>query len=164
MEKPIRIAIAEDHLLLRETLVNFFTSENSVKVIFDVGNGSELLNGIRKSKVDIVLLDIRMPILDGWQTLKILNERYPEIRVIIVSMHDSEPYIVEGIKKGARGFLCKDCSGETLVDAIHSVYQEGFYFSKKTSKALRSKVVNNEFDDLTVVHESLSERETQIIN
>jgi len=163
MKKPIRIAIAEDHLLLRETLVRFFKSESSINVILDVGNGAELLSAIKNLKIEIVLLDIRMPVLDGWQALNILNERHPEIRVIIVSMHDSESYIVEGIKKGARGFLCKDCSGETLVDAIHSVHEEGFYFSKKTSKALRSKVVNNEFNDLTVLHESLSERETQIV-
>ena len=163
MKKTIRIAIAEDHLILRETMVDYFSREDSIKIVLDVGNGSELLNGLKKVKVDIVLLDLNMPILNGWQTLKLLGIRYPSVRVIILSMHSSDAYRIEAIKLGARSFLNKECSSETLVDAIYAVYEEGFYFNKETSKALRSRIVNRDFEKIRIVNESLTERELQIV-
>ena len=163
MKKPIRIAIAEDHLLLRETMVDYFSREDSIKVVLDVGNGSELLNRLKKIKVDIVLLDLNMPILNGWQTLKLLEIRYPSVRVIILSMYSSDAYRIEAIKLGARSFLNKGCSSETLVDALFSDQEEGYYYRKETTKALHNKVVNNDVKKLRIVNESLTERELQIV-
>lgn len=163
MNKVIRIAIADDHQLFRDTLANYLSIESAFKVDLTASNGSELIFNLRKNKIDVILLDIRMPVLNGWQTLKILNERYPEIKVIMLSMFESDSHIVEGIKLGARSFLCKDCNPDTLVEAIYTVSQEGYYFDSQMAKALRNKVVNQEFNDLMVSSESLSQREVEVV-
>lgn len=161
--KNIRIAVVDDHQLFRDSLAKFLNSEHEFNVHLLAANGSELLNLLKSVRVDVVLLDIRMPILDGWQTLTILTERHPKIRVIMLSMYESDSYIVEGIKMGARSFLCKDCDPETLVDAISTVHSEGYFFDKVTARALRNKVANRDFEDIRVSHESLTDRETQIV-
>lgn len=161
--KNIRIAVVDDHKLFRESLAKYLNSEQEFNVHLLASNGSELLNLLKSIRVDVILLDIRMPILDGWQTLTILSERHPKIKVIMLSMYESESYIVEGIKMGARSFLCKDCESETLIDAIYTVHSEGFFFDKATARALRNKVANHDFEDIRVAHESLTARETQIV-
>lgn len=161
--KKIHLAIVDDHQLFRESLARFMESEPEISVVLLASNGSELIERLRSVRVDVVLLDIRMPVLDGWQTLAILSERYPRIRVIMLSMYESDPYIVEGIKLGARSFLCKDCDTDTLIDAIHTVYREGFYFDKVTARALRNKVADKSFEEIRVQQESLTDRETQIV-
>jgi len=161
--KKIRIAVVDDHKLFRESLAKFLDSEHDFNVHLLASNGSELLNLLKSIRVDVILLDIRMPILDGWQTLRILSERHPKLRVIMLSMYESEAYIVEGIKMGARSFLCKDCDPETLVDAIYTVYSEGYFFDKITARALRNKVVDHHFEETRIAHESLTDRETQIV-
>ncbi|OFZ23250.1 MAG: hypothetical protein A3D92_08975 [Bacteroidetes bacterium RIFCSPHIGHO2_02_FULL_44_7] len=161
--KKIRIAVVDDHKLFRESLAKFLDSENDFNVHLLASNGSELLNLLKSIRIDVVLLDIRMPILDGWQTLTLLTERHPKIRVIMLSMYESESYIVEGIKMGARSFLCKDCETETLIDAIYTVHSEGFFFDKVTARALRNKIADRNVEEIRLNHESLTDRETQIV-
>jgi DNA-binding NarL/FixJ family response regulator len=161
--KKIRIAVVDDHRLFRESLARFLRSESEFEVTLLAANGSELLNELKQDKVDVVLLDLSMPILSGWQTLPILNERYPKIRVILLSMYESDAHIVEGIKLGARSFMCKDCETDALIDAIHTVYKEGFYFDKSTSRALRNRVADRHFEEIRMTREALTERETQIV-
>ena len=105
MKKDIRIAIAEDHDLMRQGLVSLLDGEDNISVVFDVENGARLFDELKKKKVDVLLLDLEMPIINGHQALKILTERYPQISVIVVSMHYSDAYISESIAAGAKGFL-----------------------------------------------------------
>lgn len=159
----IRIAIVDDHRLFRESLARFLRSEGEFEVVLLASNGSELINELKHTKVDVILLDLSMPVLSGWQTLPILSERYPKIRVILLSMYESDAHIVEGIKLGARSFLCKDCEPDTLIDAIHTVYKEGFFFDQVSSRALRNKVADRHFEEIRISQEALTERETQIV-
>src|SRR3989338_5200250 len=140
--KKIRIGIADDHQLFRETLTKFIGNEPDLDVRISAKNGGELIDQLKTNKVDLILLDIRMPILNGWQTLAILNQRYPKIRVIILSAYYDDSYIIKGIKLGARSFLSKDCAPSTLYDAIYTVAQDGFYFEKISVRAMRNKLVN----------------------
>ena len=109
MKKPIRIAIAEDHDLVRQGMVALLKEEGDINLVFDVCNGFELLNQLKKQKVDIVLLDLEMPVVNGHQALKIITERHMDVQVIIISMHYSDAFISECITMGAKGFLPKNC-------------------------------------------------------
>ncbi len=126
MTKPIKIAIAEDHKLFREGLSALLNEDDQIKLQFDVSDGEQLLEGLKDHKVDIVLLDLNMPVLNGQQTLKLLNKRHPKIRSIVLSMHDTGDYILETIKLGARGFLPKHCDIEKVIDAIYAVQEQGY--------------------------------------
>lgn len=164
MKKPIRIAIAEDHDLVRQGMVALLKDEKDVNLVFDVSNGSELLEQLKKTKVDIILLDLEMPIVNGHQALKIITERYSNVQVIIVSMHYSDAFISECITVGARGFLPKNCDFDTVVDAIFAVQEQGYYFNDKISKSLIKKLVKEKDKSHSIAKDPLTGRERQILD
>ncbi|XOV69343.1 MAG: response regulator [Fluviicola sp.] len=163
MSKSIRIAIAEDHDLMRQGLVSLLDSEEHISVVFDVENGALLFDELKKKKVDVVLLDLEMPVLNGHQALKILSTRYPEIAVIVVSMHYSDGFISESISAGAKGFLPKNCDIDKVVDAIYAVHEQGYYFDDKISKALLNRIINSEGPKSKFSQDPLTSREHQIV-
>ncbi len=163
MNKPIRIALAEDHALFREGLASLLKEEDELLLVFEASNGEELLEGLRKDKVDIVLLDLNMPVLDGKQTLNLMQAKYPQVRTIVLTMFDTENYIVETIRLGARGFLAKHCSIEKVVDAIYAVHEQGYYFDDEVSKTQLFKLVHDVGIQPSYQNETLSSRESTIL-
>lgn len=163
MKKPIRIAIAEDHDLVREGMVALLKEEKGINLIFDVRDGLELLNHLKKRKVDIILLDLEMPIVNGHQALKIITEKYKDVNVIIVSMHYSDAFISECISLGAKGYLAKNCEFETVVDAIYAVHEEGYYFDNKISRSLLKKLMSEKGSECCIPNDPLTSREHQVL-
>lgn len=163
MNKTIRIAIAEDHEIVRQGLVQLLNKSDNITIVSDVPNGALLLNELRIHSVDIVLMDLNMPVMGGKETLKLIKERYPSIKVIILSMNYTDTFIIESVSAGARAFLPKETDVSILFDAINAVYTQGYYFDDKVSKALLFQVMENkdikpEFSDIP-----LSKREKEII-
>ncbi|NRA10909.1 MAG: response regulator transcription factor [Crocinitomicaceae bacterium] len=163
MKKPIRIAIAEDHALVRQGMVALLKEEKDINLVFDVSDGSALLQQLKKNKVDVVLLDLEMPIVNGHQALRIIAERYSTVHVIIISMHYSDPFISECITMGAKGFLPKNCDFETVVDAIYAVHEQGYYFDDKISRSLLKKLEKDKEQGTTISGNPLTSREHQIL-
>ncbi len=93
MKDNIRIALAEDHDLVRQGMLALLEDEENINVVFDVPNGQELLDKLSKEEVDVILLDLDMPILDGHKALQVISEKYKEIKVIIISMHYERDFI-----------------------------------------------------------------------
>lgn len=125
MRKAIRVALVDDHIVVRKGIANLLQKEAGIKIIFDVSNGQELLKELATQEVDVVLLDIKMPVMDGKQTLKALQVNFPEIKVIMLSMFQEEAIIDEYKSLGANGFLAKNCSIDETVDTIFNVHFEG---------------------------------------
>lgn len=141
MRRMIRIAIADDHKLVREGLVALIRTEEKIRVLYDVSNGAELIEKLQKeTKPDVILLDIEMPGVDGRQALQYITNKYSWIKVLILSMHTQLDFIHECIAKGAHGFLSKDSDFEKIVDAIYAAHCKGFYFDDVVSKALVTNV------------------------
>ena len=136
MRKKIKIAIAEDHDLVRQGMVALLKREKGLRLVFDVGNGKELLDQLKITNVDVVLLDLNMPIIGGLEALRVITAKYPEVKVIIISMHYEDGFISESIGLGARGFLPKNVDFERVVDAVFSVYEKGFFIDDKVTKTL----------------------------
>lgn len=163
MKKPIKIAIAEDHELVRQGMVALMREEQDINVVFDVSNGAELLERLKKNKVDIVLLDLEMPVVNGHQALKIITEKHPNVNVIIISMHYFDTFISECILMGAKGFLPKNCDIETVVDALFAVQEQGYYFDTKISKSLLKKLSSQKEKFSLDVKDPLTTREHQVL-
>ncbi|MEO8398962.1 MAG: response regulator transcription factor [Ignavibacteriaceae bacterium] len=132
--KPIRILLADDHTLVRAGIRNLVLNINNVEVVAEAENGREALKLIEEHKPDLVLLDIAMPELNGLEVAARISKEYPNIDVIILSMHANEEYVVQALKAGASGYLLKDSAPNELEIAIKAVAKGETYLSPSISK------------------------------
>lgn len=127
--KTSKLAIAEDHLRFRKTLSNYLSSFESFEVVIEAENGQELLDKLIGNFVDIVILDIRMPVLNGIETLKLLKVQFPEIKVIMFSSITDQPVLIELSCLGANSYVCKYEDISVLETAINEVQEHGVSFN-----------------------------------
>lgn len=119
----IKILIADDQELMRQSLQIILGTEPGFEVIDAVQNGQEVIRCIRREKPDVILMDIRMPKMDGVACTQIIKENYPEIKIIILTTFDDDEYVFNALKYGASGYLLKGISTKELSDAVRKVYQ-----------------------------------------
>lgn len=117
----IKILIADDQELIRDSL-RIVLSGNSDFTVNTAANGIEVIRAVRRDKPDVILMDIRMPEMDGVQCTQIIKGNYPEIKIIILTTFDDDEYIFSALKHGASGYLLKGISADRLIEAIHKVY------------------------------------------
>ncbi len=163
MKSGINIGIAEDHVLFRQGMV-MLLEEEQFKVLFEVGNGQELLDKLETTKPDIILLDINMPVMAGKETLIKIRHDYPDIKVIILSMYYESSYIAEYLAKGARAFLPKNCDIEKVIEVIYTVHEKGYYFDESISTSLMDKLTDLEKLNDINADLKLTDRETEVLN
>lgn len=118
----IKVLVADDQELIRESLQIVLNSKEDIKVLDVASDGYEVIKILKKNKPDIILMDVRMPKMDGVQCTKIIKEIYPQIKIIILTTFDDDEYIYSALKYGASGYLLKGVSMEQLVEAIRTVY------------------------------------------
>lgn len=163
-EKPIRVAIADDHTLFRKGMTMMVGGFDNVEVIADFPNGKEALNFLKQNPIDIVLLDLDMPVLDGWETSRKIISKYPGIHVIIISMNESLEVIAELIEIGVHSYLLKNAEPEEVKRAIHSVMNNDFYYNQLVSKALRQNIQRTNFKKPTHQDQAnLTKREIEVL-
>ncbi|WP_294955716.1 response regulator transcription factor [uncultured Lactobacillus sp.] len=121
----IKIMIADDQQLIRDSLKIILEVNKDFSVTDTVANGQEVLESIKKKKPDIILMDVRMPVMDGTVCTKYVKEKYPNIKVIILTTFDDDDFIFSALKYGASGYLLKGASTKELYNAIKTVYQGG---------------------------------------
>lgn len=119
----IKILIADDQELIRQSLQIILNNEVDFEVTDAVANGLEVVRSVRKNRPDIILMDIRMPEMDGVVCTQIIKENYPDIKIIIVTTFDDDEYVFNALKYGASGYMLKGASMQELSDAIRKVYQ-----------------------------------------
>src|SRR5215212_8091931 len=113
-----RILIADDHALVREGLRTMLSGEDGIEVIAEANDGQQALNICRELEPDLVLMDVRMPVMDGLQATKKIKQEMPKTSVMMVTMHENPDYLFEAVKSGAAGYVLKDASGERLLSAV----------------------------------------------
>lgn len=132
------VVIVDDHLLLSGSLEKLINSFDGFEVLFHASNGKELQNKLKAngSSPDIVLLDINMPVMDGFETAAWLTENHPEIKFLALSMEDDEKVILKMLQNGAKGYLLKDIHPDKLKMALCEVIERGYYHSEKVATTL----------------------------
>ena len=125
----VKIMIADDQQLIRESLKIILDSDPDFEVVKVVGSGQEVLDSLKTESVDIILMDVRMPNMSGVDCTRIVKKEYPNIKVIILTTFDDDEYIYDALKYGASGYLLKGCSLEELSVAIHNVLSGGACFN-----------------------------------
>ncbi len=158
----IHIAIADDHVLMRQGLVQIVDSFDNFKVDVDVSNGKQLVEklGNSKQQPDICIFEISMPEMNGYETLVTLKEKWPDLKVLILSACNNEFAIIKMLRDGANGFLSKTCSAFELNKALNSIYTTGMYYPESISGRLISLLQHKNKDMLPV----LTDREIQFLS
>ena len=134
--RKIKIISADDHQLTREGLKRIINMEEDMEVIADCGDGIQVLELCNVHHPDVVLMDINMPIENGVAATEKMRELFPEIKVLILSIHDDESYVFETLRKGASGYLLKDLEAEALIQAIRAVMDGYSYIHPKVTGKL----------------------------
>ncbi|MEK3719082.1 MULTISPECIES: response regulator transcription factor [unclassified Paenibacillus] len=135
-KRNIRLVLADDHQLFREGVKRILNMENDLEVVGECGDGIQVIELCNTLNPDIVLMDINMPIENGVVATGKLKEIFPDIKVIILSIHDDESYVFETLRKGASGYLLKDMEAESLINAIRSVVAGHAYIHPKVTGKL----------------------------
>ena len=160
----ITVLIAVDHRVILDGLHLLLEAKGDIKVVGEAVNGREAVQKARELNVDIVIMDIAMPQLNGIEATRQICKFSPSTRVIILSMHSTTEHITRAIKAGAHGYLLKESTGMELVDAVRAVFAGHRYMGQKISDILIDDYVDHHPDDsLAAPLECLSPREREII-
>ncbi|WP_325176694.1 response regulator transcription factor [Paenibacillus alkalitolerans] len=136
----VRIILADDHSLFREGLKRILNMEPGMRVVAECGDGQQVMDKCRELAPDVVLLDINMPVANGVQVTEQLYQSMPDLKIIILSIHDDESYVFETLRKGASGYLLKDTETETLIEAIRTVVLGHAYIHPRVTGKLISQI------------------------
>ncbi|MCL2736025.1 MAG: response regulator transcription factor [Propionibacteriaceae bacterium] len=141
MTRPIRVALVDDQVLVRSGFRMMVEAESDIDVVGEASNGPEALALLREVPVDVVLMDVRMPGIDGIETTKrIIDAGYP-VKIIILTTFDLDDYVYQALRAGASGFLLKDARATELVDAIHAVNSGDAIMAPSTTKRLLTNLM-----------------------
>lgn len=132
LELKIRIAVVDDHQMFRKGLIRMLNEHEEINVVLEAENGRDFIDQLATKEVDVVILDLSMPVLDGWQTLKILQHDFPSIRKIILTVYADLP-IADLIKLGVNGYLKKSTEFNNVVDAIFAAKYDGFFSENRAT-------------------------------
>src|SRR5215203_6647068 len=116
--QPARLLIADDHALVREGMRTVLSGEEDIQVVAEARDGEEALSYCRELQPDLILMDVRMPVMDGLEATRRIKEEMPQVSVVMVTMHENPDYLFEAVKAGAAGYVLKDASGERLLGAV----------------------------------------------
>jgi DNA-binding NarL/FixJ family response regulator len=159
----IKVVMADDHLLLRNALATLINNSDTCKVVAEASNGKELMEAISKDNYpDIAIVDLNMPVMDGYETAINLQKHHPDIKVLMLTMYDSELALIRLLKAGVKGFMKKDIHPKELLFAIQSVHENGYYYSAHTSSKLAGLFRGQ--DDMPILEKiTLSESEIEFL-
>ena len=163
---PIKLLIADDHPLIAEGIKNTFINNPEFKVVAVVKNGKEAIKFIENHLVDIALLDINMPVMDGIECAKKIISEFKDVKVAMLSMHQEKSLIQNLIKIGVKGYMLKTIPSDELLTAIKNIFNGKEYFNSDITKALISDENSsnfNQFSNKSPLLETLTSREKEII-
>ncbi len=160
----IKIAIADDYKIYRDGLKVGLLADEQLDVILEADNGEELMEALESQQPDVILMDLKMPVMDGMEATKLVRKKYPAIKVLVVTMYEDDKFIIHMMENGANGYLLKNAEPDEIKRSIYSVYENGYYFNDLVNKALLKKLVlKNNLKPSFNQNIELTERELQVL-
>jgi two-component system, NarL family, response regulator DegU len=162
--RPLKVYIADDHTLFRKAMVNLLRSFERIVEVKDAENGKELLALIKNDAPDVVLVDLQMPVMDGSEASNQIVQRYPNVKIIVLTMHDSNKFILHMMDMGVHAFLLKNTEPDELEQAIYAVADKDFYHNELVAAVLRKNVKERQPGQRpNFEHAELTDREREIL-
>ena len=166
----INVVLADDHVLVRDGIKALLEDQTGITVIDEASNGKEALEVIAKNKPHVLIVDIRMPEMNGIEVVAEITKQKIDVKTLVLSMHDSEEYVLKSIQAGADGYLLKGASKEEFLKAVHKVAAGGKYFTGDVSSIIMNNFVNGNTSkaaepekEIPVLPFKLTKREKQIL-
>jgi two-component system, NarL family, response regulator DegU len=164
--ETIRIAIADDHALFRRGMVSLLKSISDFEVVFEASTGQELVDNIDQYMPDLVIMDLKMPVMDGMKATEIIRNKWPSIHVVVISMHDEDQFVTHLMELGANGYILKDADPDEVELAIRTIIKEGYYYGPFLTKVMHRRFLDKsrkkEANFSNKIH--FTERELEIIH
>ncbi|MDR6942254.1 response regulator transcription factor [Mucilaginibacter pocheonensis] len=159
----IKLGIVDDHKIFRNGLKATLEDCEDFNLILEASNGKELIGLLTDKVPDVLLMDIKMPEMDGIQTATYVHQHYKHVKILALSMFNEDKYIVDMMKAGASGYLLKNAEPEEIIEAISTVYHKGFYFNEHLSITLIKQLVVNDHAEISNNKADLNEREIEVL-
>lgn len=140
---PIRLLLVDDHQIIRHGIRALLKEHEEIEIVGEVENGKQALEAMRTTRPNVVLMDINMPVLSGIETTKLIHHKYPDVKVLALTMHSEPNYIVSILKAGAIGYILKNSDGKVLRDAILAASRGESYFPNEVSDAVLHSIMKN---------------------
>jgi DNA-binding NarL/FixJ family response regulator len=159
------LALVDDHILIRQGLASLINASGNYTVLFEADNGKDFINKLKPNALpDLVLMDITMPEMNGYETTSWLRINYPSVKVLALSVMDDESSVIRILKSGAKGYIVKNAKPTELLDAMNSILTKGYFFNEIVSSKLISSInkndeIHNDAKNLI----TLTERETEFL-
>lgn len=165
-KEPIQVAIADDHKIFRDGIKLALSNRERIKIIWEAENGKELLHKISIKKPDVLLMDIRMPEIDGINAIELLRKEHDDVKIIVLTMYDDQQTISKMMENGANAFLTKTTDPDEIYHAILTCMNDEFYFNQLVNNAVMGKLMQkkrarNQYDDKEEI--TFSEKELKIL-
>lgn len=169
-QKVIRVAIADDHSLFRQGMRNLLNNIPGIFVVMEAKNGQELVENIPEFSPDVILMDLEMPVMNGLEATKYIKRNYPQLKVVVLTMHDEELYVRNLMHMGANGYLLKNSEPEEVEKAIRVVSTEDYYYGEFLNNMMRSHLTGKAVVGPQVAHSerfnvniNLTDREIEVL-
>ncbi len=164
MPETIKYIIADDHAIFRRGLQFVLSEDPQLELVAEADNGREVMELLQTLKPHVVVLDLKMPQMDGVETTAQIRIHYPEVKILILTMSDEEELILHLLEAGANGYLMKDADAVEIRQAIHSCHKEGQYFNNYTSNLLLRKLIEKDTPKVAPASvPTFTEREHQVL-
>ncbi len=161
--KKIRVLLVDDHAILREGIKALLEKQDNIEVVAEAADGREAISRVAQFRPDVVVLDISMPMMDGLESTRQMKRHNPDIKVLVLTMHDNEEYFFQLLRAGASGYVTKKSVSRELVSAIEAVYRGESFFCPTMAKFLLSDFLRLDKAVENTSQEELTPREREIV-
>jgi DNA-binding NarL/FixJ family response regulator len=165
MDKSIKIILVDDEVLFRKGISFLLEREKNFEVVFEASDGNELISFLRNTEThpDIIVMDIKMPSLNGVEATKMIHKEFPEIKIIALTSYDSKSFVANMIDVGAVSYLVKNATPQELLTTINEVAEKGFYYSDYVMGVIQETVVTNKNSKSHYDINFLTARESEVL-
>lgn len=159
----ISVLIADDHTILRHGLVSLLSKDENIRVIAEAADGVEAVKKALELKPAVIVIDISMPEMNGMEAVKRLHEQLPEAKVLVLTMHEEQEYVIHMVRAGASGYLLKDSASDELIDAVKALSEGKTYFSQYAASVLATQY-NKPAESWQDPYKNLTNREREVFH
>lgn len=166
MNKTIKIILVDDEILFRKGISFLLGRETNIEIIFEASNGDELISFLQNNKKnhpDIIIMDLKMPGINGVEATKIIHAEFPELKIIALTSYDSKSFVANMIDVGAVSYLIKNATPQELLTTINEVASKGFYYTEYVMKIIQADMLTNKKTKSTFDNNFLTAREIEVL-